>query len=140
VVVAYDDSDGWYDHAYSGVTNPSQTVADALTGPGQCGTGTPLAGEGGRCGYGPRQPLLVLSPWARTNAVDHTLTDQSSILRFVEDNWGLSRIPGSFDAKAGTLDGLFDFAAKKGQGKAYGNAPNAGAFLLDPATGEPTVR
>jgi phospholipase C len=34
VVVNYDDSDGWYDHAYSGVTNPSHTVADALTGPG----------------------------------------------------------------------------------------------------------
>jgi phospholipase C len=139
VVIAYDDSDGWYDHAYSGVTNPSQTVADALTGPGQCGTGTPLAGEQGRCGYGPRQPLLVLSPWARTDTVDHTLTDQSSILRFVEDNWALPRIPGSFDAKAGSLDGLFDFAAKKGQGNAYGNAPNGGAYLLDPTSGQPTA-
>ena len=39
VVVSYDDSDGWYDHAYSGVTNPSQSVADALTGPGPCGPG-----------------------------------------------------------------------------------------------------
>jgi Phosphoesterase family len=34
VVVNYDDSDGWYDHAYSGVTNLSQSDADALTGPG----------------------------------------------------------------------------------------------------------
>ena len=33
VVISYDDSDGWYDHAYSGVTNPSTSVADALTGP-----------------------------------------------------------------------------------------------------------
>jgi phospholipase C len=138
VVIAYDDSDGWYDHADSGVTNPSQSVADALTGTGQCGTGTPLAGENGRCGYGPRQPFLVLSPWARSNAVDHTLTDQSSILRFVEDNWSLPRIPGSADVKAGPLDGLFDFGAKKGQGKAYGNAPNRGTYLLDPLTGQPT--
>jgi phospholipase C len=135
VVISYDDSDGWYDHVYSGVTNPSNKVADALTGTGVCGTGTPVAGQQGRCGYGPRLPLLVVSPWSKRNHVDHTLTDQSSITRFVEDNWGLARIPGSLDARAGTLTGLFDFAAKHGQGNAYGNAPNAEPFLLDPATG-----
>lgn len=37
VVIAYDDSDGWCDHVFSGVTNPSQCVADALTGTGPCG-------------------------------------------------------------------------------------------------------
>src|SRR6266536_2397159 len=137
IVIAYDDSDGWYDHAYSGVTNPSTSVADALTGIGACGTGTPLAGQQGRCGYGPRLPFLVVSPWAKRNAVDHTLTDQSSILRFVQDNWSLPRIDGSFDAVAGRLDGLFDFAAKIGAGNAYGNAPNAEPFQLDPLTGQP---
>jgi phospholipase C len=137
VIIAYDDSDGWYDHAYSGVTNPSSTVADALTGTGACGTGKPLAGQQGRCGYGPRMPFLVISPWAKRNAVDHTLTDQSSIPRFVEDNWSLPRIAGSFDAVAGSLNGLFNFAAKKGKGAAYGNAPNAEPFLLDPLTGQP---
>jgi phospholipase C len=137
VIIAYDDSDGWYDHAFSGVTNPSTSVADALTGPGMCGSGTPLAGEQGRCGYGPRLPLLVISPWAKSNAVDHTLTDQSSIIKFVEDNWGLSRIAGSADAIAESLNGLFDFGAKKGRGHAYGNAPNRAPFLLDPRTGQP---
>lgn len=114
-------------------------MAEALTGPGQCGTGAPLAGEGGRCAYGPRQPLLVVSPWARANAVDHTLTDQSSILRFIEDNWALPRIAGSFDAEAGTLDGLIAFAAEHRQGNAYGNAPNGPPFVLDPATGRPAA-
>ena len=137
VIVAYDDSDGWYDHAFSGVTNPSTSVADGLTAPGMCGSGTPLAGQQGRCGYGPRLPLLVISPWAGSNAVDHTLTDQSSIDKFIEDNWGLPRIAGSADAIAGSLDGLFDFAAKKGNGHAYGNAPNAAPFILDPNTGLP---
>jgi phospholipase C len=135
VIISYDDSDGWYDHAYSGVTNPSRSVADALTGPGACGTGTPVAGQQGRCGYGPRLPLLVISPWAKHNAVDHTRTDQSSIPRFVEDNWGLPQIPGSLDARAGTLTNLFDFGAKTGRGYAYGNAPNSGAFVLDPGSG-----
>jgi phospholipase C len=136
IVIAYDDSDGWYDHAYSGVHNPSTSVADALTGVGMCGTGTPLASQAGRCGYAERQPLMVISAWAKHNAVDHTLTDQSSITRFVEDNWGLPRIAGSFDAAAGSLNGLFDFTALQGHGNAYGNAPNAAPYMLDPITGQ----
>ena len=58
-------------------------------------------------------------------------------MRFIEDNWGLPRIAGSADAAAGSLDGLFDFGAKVGVGNAYGNAPNAAPYLLDPATGQP---
>ena len=74
--------------------NQSTTAADALTAPGACGDGTDSALPGhpaphaqGRCGYGPRLPLLVISPFAKQNYVDHTMTDQSSILRFIEDNW-----------------------------------------------------
>jgi len=127
VIVAYDDSDGWYDHAFSGVTNPSASVADALTGTGMCGSGTPLAGQNGRCGYGPRLPFLLISPWARRNAVDSTLTDQSSILRFIEDNWLHGRrISGSADALAGSLRGLFDFGR-----------PDFRPLILNPVTGEP---
>jgi phospholipase C len=124
VILSYDDSDGWYDHTFSGITNPSQTVADALTATGQCGTAatTALAGQQGRCGYGPRLPLLAISPWAKHNYVDHTLTDQSSITRFVEDNWELNRITGSFDGIAGSLDTMFDFSRPQPQ--------NAGQFLL----------
>jgi phospholipase C len=140
VVISYDDSDGWYDHAFSGVTNPSSSVADALTGPGMCGTGTPIAGQQGRCGYGPRLPLLVISPWARSNSVDHTLTDQSSIIRFIEDNWGLPRIPGSADTIAGSLDELFDFPTCQGHGRPHKHAPNAAPFILDPTTGQPVKR
>jgi phospholipase C len=104
-----------------------------------CGSGMPFAGEQGRCGYGPRLPFVVVSPWAKRNAVDHTLTDQSSIIKFVEDNWRLPRIPGSADAVAGGLNGLFDFGAKKGNGHAYGNAPNRAPFVLDPITGQPVT-
>ena len=131
VIIAYDDSDGWYDHAYSGVTNPSATVADALTGAGLCGTGSPLAGQNGRCGYGPRQPFLVISPWAKTNFVDHTLTNQASITKFVEDNWGLPSISGSADATSGSLNNMFDFNQD--------GVPNgdAGKLFLNPVTGEP---
>ena len=52
----------------------------------------------------------MISPYAKQNYVDHTVTDQSSILRFIEDNWlGGQRINGSFDSLAGTLNNMFDF-------------------------------
>jgi phospholipase C len=141
VVISYDDSDGWYDHVYSGVHNASSGVQDFLTshdpmtGVGQCGnpaTTPPLAGQLGRCGYGPRLPLLVVSPWAKHNNVDHTLTSQTSIIKFVEDNWKLGRISGSFDAITGTLNKMFDFRGDDG-------GHNAKLFL-DPVTGQPFGR
>lgn len=130
IIVAWDDSDGWYDHVMGPIVSRSDTSEDALAGPGRCGAPTaPLAS--GRCGYGPRLPLLVVSPFARENFVDHTVTEQTSILRFIEDNWRLGRIgDGSFDARAGTLAGLFDFDGP-------GRRPT---LFLDPATGLPATR
>jgi phospholipase C len=138
VIVTYDDSDGFYDHVYSGIHNPSDTsmVAvppgpqDFLTGTGLCGSGTPLAGQNGRCGYGPRLPFVLISPWAKRDYVDHTLTDQSSIDRFIEDNWGLSRIPGSFDAIAGSLNSLFNLRHPRRE---------RSTLFLAPTTGQPVA-
>jgi phospholipase C len=110
VFILWDDSDGWYDHAMSPIVNPSATTADALSGNGACGSGTPLGGIQGRCGYGPRLPFLVISPYAKVNFVDHTTTDQSSAIHFIEDNWSLGRIGGgSFDAISGSVTNMFDF-------------------------------
>src|SRR5208282_4995042 len=39
VIIAYDDSDGWYDHQMSPITNQSTTADDALTDQGACGNG-----------------------------------------------------------------------------------------------------
>jgi phospholipase C len=117
VIIAYDDSDGWYDHQAPPRTNASTGTTDAVDGAGLCKGRVTLPGlDGktpaqGRCGLGPRLPLLVVSPWARQNAVDHSVTDQSSITRFIEDNWlsGKRIGGGSSDAHAGRLDGMFDF-------------------------------
>ncbi len=137
VVIAYDDSDGWYDHQMPPLVNQSATSMDMLTGTGTCGAGTSaLAGVAtgtahaqGRCGYGPRLPLLVISPYARQNFVDHSVTDQSSIIRFVEDNWlnGQRIGNGSFDAIAGPLDNLFDFDT----------SPSTTTLLLSESSGQP---
>ncbi len=137
VIIAYDDSDGWYDHQMPPIVNQSTTSADNLTGTGACGDGTSaLAGVAkgaahaqGRCGYGPRLPLLVISPWAKQNFVDHSITDQSSVVRFIEDNWlnGQRVGQGSFDAIAGPLDFMFDF----------GSAPNTEKLILSENSGLP---
>ena len=100
----------------------------------------PLAGIEGRCGYGPRQPLLVISPFAKSNFVDHTLTDQSSIIRFVEDNWlkGERIGQGSFDALANSITQMFDFSsARDGEGDGNGNGDGNQVLLLDPSSGQP---
>lgn len=111
IVLAYDDSDGWYDHLAAQLTNASDSPDDAAICTDAAASGVPVAGGyQGRCGPGPRQPLLVISPFARTNHVDHTQTDQASVLRFIEDNWSTGPIGDhSADARAGSLEGLFDF-------------------------------
>ena len=128
IVITYDDSDGWYDHKPPVIVSASTTSEDALNGPGRCGdpAAMPIAYQG-RCGYGPRLPLLVISPYARTNFVDHTLTDQTSIIRFIEDNWNTGRIGDhSFDERAGALSAMFDF-----------NGPTQPTLTLNPNTGNP---
>jgi phospholipase C len=129
IIITKDDSGGWYDHQMGPIVNHSSDPKyDFLSGPGMCGNAKPGAYQD-RCGYGPRLPLQVISPYAKQNFVDHSITDQTSILRFIEDNWGLGRIGDqSFDAKAGSLDNLFDFS----------HGRNANRLFLDPRTGKPS--
>ncbi len=108
------------------VNQSSDPANDALVDASGCAARSPGGAYQDRCGYGPRLPLLVISPWAKANYVAHNVTDQSSILRFIEDNWKLARIGDqSFDAKAGSLGDMFNFGRK----------PGAHTLFLDPKTG-----
>jgi phospholipase C len=111
IIVAYDDSDGWYDHQLGSIIDPSGDTPDQLNGAGKCGTVTAETPEHkDRCGAGPRMPLLVISPWARRNYVDGTFSEQASISRFIEENWNLGRLgTGSEDTTSGTVQNMFDF-------------------------------
>ena len=128
IVITYDDSDGWYDHQVSPIVNGSDTPADAaICSP----VPTTLGSFQYRCGFGPRLPLLVISPYTRANYVSDKLTDQASVINFIEDNWlGGKRIGnGSFDAISGSLygpGGLLDFFT----------APHFRPVILNPTTGE----
>jgi phospholipase C len=134
VIIAWDDSDGWFDHVTGPIVNPSAGAGvDFFAAGANCGTPPPGAFQA-RCGYGPRLPLLVVSPWAKENHVDHNVTDQASILRFIEDNWGTGLVDGpaappkgqsSFDRLAGTIEGMFDFRHRRENRR----------LILDPSTG-----
>jgi phospholipase C len=135
VILAYDDSDGWYDHAFiAPTTSGSFSVDDSLNGTGNCGTpgvtpepngllGLPVAG---RCGPGMRQPFLVISPYAKKNYVSHVFITQASIPQFIEDNWlkGQRLGGGSFDATTGSIMDMFNF-----------NKANGTKLILDPTFG-----
>jgi phospholipase C len=135
IIIAYDDSDGWYDHL-TDIVNGSQSTSDAAicngTAPTLAGPNSNGAVVQGRCGHGPRLPLLVISPWAKKNFVDNTPTDQSSISRFIEDVFlGSARIGGgSYDASSGSLMNMFNFTSNV--------PPNPNVVLLNPKTGAVT--
>ena len=128
VIITYDDSGGWYDHVMPPIiSQSSDPTYDTLLGPnGFCGH-PPVGAYQDRCGYGGRLPMLIVSPWAKSNYIDHQITDQSSILRFIEDNWNLGRIGDqSFDEKAGSILNMFDFKTPGHYAK---------PLFLDPLTG-----
>jgi phospholipase C len=80
---AYDDWGGWYDHV------PPPQVDDY--------------------GYGFRVPALLVSAYARRGYVDSTELDYTSILKFIEENWGLEPL-AERDAKANSMANAFDFS------------------------------
>jgi len=127
IVITYDDSDGWYDHQapklLNGSDNSAIDTAMCEATPVRVGSGS------GRCGYSQRLPMLVISPYTRDNYVSNNLTNTTSVVKFIEQNWLHGQtIPGSFDATSGSLDargGLLDFNTR----------PHFEPLILNPTTG-----
>jgi phospholipase C len=69
-------------------------------------------------GLGIRVPCLIISPYAKTGYVDNTQYEFGSILRFIEEVYGLPAgsigptSKGYTDARATSLDNAFDFTQK----------------------------
>jgi phospholipase C len=85
IVLTWDDFGGFYDHV------PPPVTSNTL--------------------LGPRVPAIVISPYARSHFVSHAVYDYGSVLKFIEDRFGLGHL-SSVDAKANTLVGMFDFRQK----------------------------
>lgn len=62
-------------------------------------------------GFGIRAPMLVISPYAKHGHVSHELAEFSSVVRFIEDNWGLPQLADR-DRMATPLSDSFDFARR----------------------------
>ncbi len=127
IVITYDDSDGWYDHQPSKIISGSD---DATEDTAICTSVAITVGTtNDRCGYSQRLPMVVISPYTRTNYVSSVTTDTASVVKFIEDNWlGGESIKDSYDKSSGSLDargGLLDFKSR----------PHFRPVILDPATG-----
>jgi phospholipase C len=82
IVLTWDDYGGYYDHV------PPVPLDDF--------------------GLGIRVPTLILSPYAKRGFVDSTMYEFSSVLRFIEDNWGLTQLTKR-DRRADNLTAALDF-------------------------------
>ena len=84
IFIMWDDYGGWYDHV-----GPNLVDYD---------------------GFGIRIPLLVISPYAKQGHVSHVLYEHGSILKFVEDQFGLPRLSASDSRATSPEADCFDFS------------------------------
>jgi phospholipase C len=82
IFITWDDWGGWFDHVAPKVINSYE--------------------------YGFRVPLIVVSPYAKAAYISHNTHDFGSILKFVEENYGLPSL-GYADAPADDLSDCFNF-------------------------------
>jgi phospholipase C len=84
IFIMWDDYGGWYDHV-----PPPYVDYDGL---------------------GMRLPLIVISPYAKQKYVSHVQYEHGSILRFVEDQFGLPRLTASDSRATSPEADCFDFS------------------------------
>ena len=109
IVVLWDDWGGFYDHVA-----PPQ----------------PFNWQGGP---GFRVPLLIVSPYVKAH-VEHTVYEFGSVLRFIEETWGLGSL-GRNDAHSNSIGSAFDFNMKP---RAFQKIPSkypVDYFLHQPPSG-----
>ncbi len=85
IFITWDDFGGFYDH----VPPPHYDIM----------------------GFGPRVPLLIISPWAKQGLVDSTEYELVSPLKFIEDTWGLDCMTPR-DCAASNMYNAFDFESE----------------------------
>jgi phospholipase C len=86
IFVFWDEYGGWYDHV-----PPKKIDYDGL---------------------GIRVPLLIISPYAKKGYVSHVQYEHGSILRFIEDQFGLARLAASDSRANSPAEDSFDFSRK----------------------------
>lgn len=105
-ILNYDENDGFFDHM-----PPPVPAIDAAMG----GSTVDVRGEiydSQPVGLGPRVPMLLISPWSRGGWVNSQLFDHTSVIRFLEERFGVREpnISPWRRAMMGDLTSAFDFA------------------------------
>jgi phospholipase C len=99
IIVTYDDSEGDYDH----VPPPLRSI-----GPGTGNAPADFLSDG------PRVPLIVISPFAKTHRVEHAYGDQGSVVKFVDKVFGLTALSNLPDEQKARLAALIAGKANYG--------------------------
>jgi phospholipase C len=106
VFITYDESGGFWDH----VAPPVET----------------------QYGYGPRTPMVIVSPYAR-HGVFSQQTTNVSILSFIQRLWHLPPLNG-FNARQNDLMAAFDFRGRPAPAPVVPQAPNDTIAFYDSTT------
>jgi len=111
IIITWDDWGGWYDHVPPKVINDGTSWGSGYV-------------------YGFRVPLIVVSPYARPGFISHNTHDFGSILKFIEETFGLSSL-GYADAAADDFSDCFDFSQMPIQFQTIAAPMSADHFLKE---------
>jgi phospholipase C len=107
VIVIWDDWGGWFDHVKPTIYNSYEV--------------------------GMRVPMIVVSPYAKPGYVSHVNYEFGSILKFVEETFGLGSL-GTTDVRANDLSDCFNFGSRARHFTRIPAKYPASYFLRQPAS------
>ncbi len=111
IFVMWDEWGGWYDHV-----PPPKLDYDGL---------------------GLRVPLLIVSPYAKHGYVSHVLYEHGSLLRYVEDIWGLPQLAQSDKRANDPAADAFDYTLKPRAFRPIDTSRQPGGAFAQPADVRP---
>ncbi|HEX4197869.1 MAG TPA: phospholipase C, phosphocholine-specific [Caulobacteraceae bacterium] len=105
--LTYDENDGFFDHVPPIIPAAGPALGKStVEATGEVYHGEPV-------GFGPRVPMLAVSPWTKGGYVNSQAFDHTSLIRFIEARFGV-REPNISPWRrtvSGDLTSAFDFAA-----------------------------
>jgi phospholipase C len=111
IFVMWDEWGGWYDHVA-----PPYVDYDGL---------------------GLRVPLLIISPYAKQGVVSHVQYEHGSILKYIEDTFGLVRLAGSDTRANSPVPDAIDYSQKARTFTPFASRRHARSFVAEPPDRRP---
>ena len=111
--ITYDENDGFFDHLVPPLApGPAVPGASTVSTVNEHYAGGDPRATPGPYGMGPRVPMFVVSPWTTGGWVCSETFDHTSVLRFLEQRFGVRepQITPWRRAVAGDLTSAFDFS------------------------------